>query len=220
MRVAALLSTRHDAALRLALRLGEVIALRAGPREEEPLLRGALALGAARAVRLWHPVLGATDYLGLAIALAAAAAHLDCRLLLAGDHGSGAVGPAVAERLGLPHLCGVIGAAWEEGGQGNDARLLVERRTTWGRQRLRGPAEAVLCVAAGPPAQVGRGAAGAPIEVLALEDVGLGQVDLDHRRHLLPEPGAAAVMRPTPRLFPGVDALLTRLRQDGVLPQG
>ncbi|MCS6914434.1 MAG: hypothetical protein NZ890_14470, partial [Myxococcota bacterium] len=196
-------------------------ALRAGPREEEPLLRDALALGAKRAVRLWHPVLGETDYLGLATALAAAATHLEGQLLLAGDHGGGAVGPAVAERLGWPHLCGVIGAALEEDTEGGGARLVVERRTSWGRQRLRGPAEAVLCVAAGPAAGDKRGdMAGASIEVLDLQDVGLDRLDLGHRRHLLPQAGAAPVLRPTPRCFPSADALLARLHKDGVLPRG
>jgi electron transfer flavoprotein alpha/beta subunit len=162
MSVLVLLDEHDDAALRLGLALGPVTALRAGPPEDDALLQRALRAGATRAVRLWDPVLAETDYLGLATALAAAARSLGRRLVIAGDGAEGAVGPALADRLDLPHLSGVLGAAWHtpEGGAEGDRRLEVERRTTAGRQRLRGPAEAVLCVAAGAaPAGIADGAA-------------------------------------------------------------
>lgn len=182
-----------DPLLQAALELfrgAEVVVLRAGPESEDQSLR---RVTAARAVRLWHPVLEVTDYLGLATALAAAIRTLDARLVLAGDRGRGAVGPAVAERLDLPHLCGVLSARL--GAEG----LEVERHTSAGPQHLRGPAEAVLCLLPSRPStrpqppEDGLAEPKVEVEVLTLEQVGLSAAELLHRRRLAVGPDAPVV---------------------------
>jgi hypothetical protein len=158
VRAAVLLHLTEDAPLRLALSLGveELVAVRAGPAvdAEEAALSRALSAGAHRAVRIWDPALPGLDYLGLATILSGVIRALDCRLVIAGDRGQGAVGPAVAERLELPHLCGVLSASLTtDAAQGaGAAELLVKRRILGGTQELRGGRDAVLCVlsAAGP----------------------------------------------------------------------
>lgn len=219
--VLVLLDAADEGPLALALGLGPVIALRAGPPEEEPLLRRALAVGAARAVRLWDPVLAETDYLGLAAALAATARTLGARLLVAGDGVEGAVGPAVADKLDVPHLSAVLGARWlASGDEGAERVLEVERRTTAGRQRLRGPGAAVLCVAAGGAAPEATASPDGNIEALSLYDVGLSAAELGHRRWLRAAPEATVVTRPQPLCFASAEELIARLRRDGVLPRG
>ena len=64
-------------------------------------------------MRLWDPGLETTDYLGVAYTLAAAVRAIGDpsatpTVILAGDRGRGVVGPAVAERLGVPLLGQVI----------------------------------------------------------------------------------------------------------------
>src|SRR5438309_2048621 len=129
MKVAALLDRADEGPLRCALRLGCTVAVRIGPPEEDELLVRALRAGAARAVRLWDPVLQEVDYLGLAQVLARLLQRLDCSLIVAGDDGRGAVGPALAERLSLPHLCAVLDAEVVKAEESEERLLLVRRRT-------------------------------------------------------------------------------------------
>jgi hypothetical protein len=234
MTVIVLLS-REDmdrALLRMARALapGRTLALRVGPGtpQEEDLLRAALCRGAGRAVRLWDPSCAGVDYLGLAHALARAVGHLGGTLVLAGDRGQGAVGPALAERLGVPHVCGVISASWagapdpEKGAAAVLPDIIVQRRTRTGIQVLRGPAGAVLCVcqqaAGGEAPGAGNGRPDAAVEVLGFQQIGLSPGELSPWRRLQPEAPAGEV--PGPPRFDTPEALLARLRRDGLWPLG
>lgn len=220
VKVCALVAPGADAVVQVARGLGETVALRVGPpgAADEAPLRRALALGAARAVRVWDPALQRADYLGLASALAATVRHLGCGLVVAGDRGHGLMGPTVAERLDLPHLCGVLGAAWIETPDG--PRLRVRRRIRAGVQELRGAAAAVLCVlgdsAADAPVALADAAA-ASIEALELEQLGLRPAELVQRRGALSPMRGGDGLHPRPLVLPSTRALLERLRRDGLL---
>ncbi|MDX9999831.1 MAG: hypothetical protein RBU30_00910 [Polyangia bacterium] len=94
-------------------------ALCVGEESEDSGLLDALALGADRAHRLWDPLLGKVDSLGVARALAAATEHLGFDLVLGGarspDESLGFVGPALAESLSISHLADADELRWAEG---------------------------------------------------------------------------------------------------------
>jgi electron transfer flavoprotein alpha subunit len=90
-----------------AVRLGAATVLTMGPPSAVDVGREATACGARRAVHLSDPVLAGADCLVTARALAAAVRRLGpVDLVLAGrsstDGSTGAIGPMVAELLGLP----------------------------------------------------------------------------------------------------------------------
>lgn len=115
---ACLLGRCEQAALAAAVRLrdalgGTLTAVALGEAmHEEPTLAAALAAGCDRAVRVHAPACEDLDYLGTAEVLRAAVDRLGCDLLVCGDRsqdqGHGALGPAMAELLGMPHLTGVL----------------------------------------------------------------------------------------------------------------
>jgi electron transfer flavoprotein alpha/beta subunit len=216
-------------AVRVAVGLGDttVITLAAESAEIEALLAETRALGATRCVRLWDEALASTDYLGVAIALAGTIRAVCGELtspptvIVCGDQGRGAVGPAVAERLGLPHLGAVIGAELVEG------RVVARRRE----------GELVRMYAAKPPLVIHVSALAAPApeaaraaeaagwteavattEAWDLAKAGIAAHELAYRRRHrteLPSAGLAApVVRP--RVFPSAAALAARLRDDGL----
>ena len=98
---------------------GEVTVLAAGPERAAGALRSCLALGADRAIHLKDDALEKTDPLGLSRALAALVRSIPHDLLLFGKYAvgtdQGAVGPMVAEMLGLPHVSGVVTLSLGEG---------------------------------------------------------------------------------------------------------
>ncbi len=87
---------------------GEVVTLTMGPHPALEAIRKALAMGAARAVQIVDDALAGSDALATGRVLAAALAHLEYELVLAGadtsDGQGGVVGAAIATRLGLPYL--------------------------------------------------------------------------------------------------------------------
>lgn len=116
----------------------------------EPASRIALRAGCARAVAVAADP-ERLDYLGIARVLAEAVRGAGPRLVLCGDqsesHRRGAVGPAVAELLGLPHLSGVQAVDVVDG----EVRCLagLDSGATWMAAEL----PALLCVRrAGRPA--------------------------------------------------------------------
>ncbi|MBA2286971.1 MAG: electron transfer flavoprotein subunit beta/FixA family protein [Ktedonobacteraceae bacterium] len=103
-----------EAAVRFKEQLGgTVLALTAGPKDAEGALRAALAIGADSAVRIWSPQAAAWGPFRVATALAAYMQKGTSQpdLILCGDSASdwssGVVGPALAEKLGLPLITGV-----------------------------------------------------------------------------------------------------------------
>jgi electron transfer flavoprotein beta subunit len=88
---------------------GEVVVITLGPPQAEEALRQCLALGADQAVRIWDRGLETISALATARILARAIESREYDLVLCGarsaDWGSGQVGPAIAEILGLPQVC-------------------------------------------------------------------------------------------------------------------
>ena len=204
--------------LGIAAGLGEVVALSVrGTSSADTTLLDALARGASRAVQVSDPIFDAVDYLAVAHTLACAVRHLCVPhgsppvVVLAGDRGRGAVGPAVAERLTLPHLGAVYGVELARD------HLLVDRQLGASVQRLRGTPPVVLaCVL---PREAPAPVAATPsveLELLDLDALHITQQELLHRRRFRPEPGAA--LPSAPRVFASVDRLADRLARDGVWP--
>lgn len=159
-----------DAAVALARGLGGTLtALSMGTDEHQgPVLAAARAAGCDAAVRVHAPDCDDLDYLGVATILGAAARTIGCDALLCGDTSenerTGAVGPAVAEILGVPHLTGVLAIAAErkgarawaapaggagEAGRGDEiTNVRVQHRSGGRIHRLRWPLPAVFCLLA------------------------------------------------------------------------
>jgi electron transfer flavoprotein beta subunit len=101
-----------EQALRTARRrIGvQITALTMGPSQASHTLRAALALGADDAVHVCDEALHGSDALATSLVLAAAARRIGFDLLLCGaassDSGMAVVPLMLAERLGLPALCG------------------------------------------------------------------------------------------------------------------
>ncbi len=199
-----------EAAVALAARLGGTLtALSMGAEEHQrPVLAAALAAGCHAAVRVHAPNCDDLDYLGVATILGTAARSLGCDALLCGDTSenerTGAVGPAVAEILGVPHLTGVLaiaagpaGAAAPKaaGGAQGDAPagapggapagalpdVMVEHRSGGCIHRLRWPLPAVFCLLAPVAADTARDtdAAARPGSEAGAADAGITTLTLD-----------------------------------------
>jgi electron transfer flavoprotein alpha/beta subunit len=110
-----------------SLKPSECVVLSWAPASDESVLRAALALGAARLIRIDTPLDLSFDPLVVADGLAQALRRLGADLILfgeeSGEHRRGVVGPMAAALLGLSHL-GPARTVRTEG-----ERLLVE---TWG----------------------------------------------------------------------------------------
>ena len=131
---ALVISTYDEHALEVALKLkeaagGTVTALCLGAPTATTALKKALAMGADQAILVSDAALLAADAFGVASALAAAIRKRGpFDLVLAGcesgDWASRAVGPLLAEELGIP--CVAYGSRVEAGGSGVQVRKVVE----------------------------------------------------------------------------------------------
>jgi electron transfer flavoprotein alpha/beta subunit len=204
----------------MATSLGETIALSCAPLDDgarvDTLLRRAIGAGAKRAVRICDSVLVGADYLATAHVLACAVRHLidapgspSSIVVLAGDRGRGAVGPAVAERLAVAHL-GAVRRVSVEG-----ERFLVDRQCGVELRRFVGTAPVVLAVAPVPPSDAAA-ASDASLESLSLETLQITAPELQYRRRFRPVVGAGP--SPRPHLVSNVEHLVDRLRRDGLWP--
>jgi electron transfer flavoprotein alpha/beta subunit len=223
MRAVALVRRLADLGLiRAAAGLGQVTALAALPDgpEARALLAAARAAGATRRVRLWEPALDSADYLGVAWALAAAVRAVVGELtaaptvILAGDRDRGAVGPAIAERLGLPLLGQVLSVELRDG-------RVVARRRARGMVRtfaVAAPALVCLPLSAGAALPAVTDEAGTEIESWSLTKVGISAAELAHRRRFAPTPAIGPTAHPLE--LADATALVARLREDGLLPPG
>jgi len=104
-----------EAAVRLKEQLGgSILAITLGPQDAEGALRAALAIGADTALRLWNPLASNwgpfTVAVSLGLCIQREAPEVDLVLCgdTSGDWSSGIVGPALAERLDLPQITGVM----------------------------------------------------------------------------------------------------------------
>lgn len=114
-----------------------ITAITAGPAASVEALRHALAMGATHAIHIaGDEVLSTRDDLFLARILAAAVRALSLKhsrtfdLILCGkqniDTDAGALGPAMAELLGLPHIGAAVGLEVAHDGQSLTARRRIE----------------------------------------------------------------------------------------------
>lgn len=217
MTVVALLSSRRAGlgvcdreALRAALSAAadlelSAVAIAATDRGAgEPALRVALRAGCDRAIAVEADP-ASLDVAPIARALADAVREVEAQLIVCGDqseaHRRGAVGPAVAEILGIPHLSGVLGV--DVAGAELRCRAHLDGQSIWFAAAL----PILLCVrAAGRPAPR-RGATTATIEVVgdATEPGELGGRELS----VNPRGGAAITESPAD--------LVRRLRDDHLI---
>ncbi len=207
-------------AVRAASPGAQLTAIAAGAAErEDPVLRRALAAGADRAIRIDDPALESVDYHGIGRVLAAASRQAGFDLLLSGDRSEdevqGAVGPAVAEQLGVPQLTGVLELSLD----GATRSLLATRRDAGAVRTLRLPLPAlVTIVSAGSAKRLGEDAAAGQrkIDTLDLAALGIQALELKHRDRCLGRAHPVRVVR-NATVVADPDELLARLRDDRLL---
>jgi electron transfer flavoprotein beta subunit len=221
---ARLCGTCDEAALRAALAARAAIpgttvtALAAGPAtSEDAVLRWALGAGVDKAVRVEDPALLTVDYQGLGRALGGAARSLGADLVLCGDRSEdevqGAVGPAVAEALGIPHVTGVhdvkvaAGAATMSRVEGGFVRTLRLKLPTL----LGVTSQSGVALPAHDKIDSVK-----PIQALDLAAVGLSAAELKHRDRCLGKAHPVRVVR-NATLVKDPDELVARLREDRLL---
>jgi len=208
MRVAALIRRPGDlVAAKLATRLGDTVALAVAPDGDE--VRAVLSSsGAGRALRLWDEALDGVDYLGVALALAGAIKTIGAiDVVVCADGGSAAVGPALAERLGWPHLGRVLDAWFEQD------RLFARRRGAKGLHKLATNPPAVLCVSESAAMLPTTGEL--KIDEWSLADASLNAAGISYRRSFRPLKTEGP--RAQPHRFDDVAQLAERLRADGLV---
>ena len=205
---------RRGGAVPLSLGLGEISAIsltRPDDAEAEGRLRALHRAGARRVVSLWDASLDETDYYGIAQVLAAAARAVGFDVLVCAEGSRGALGPAVAERLGVPHLSGVVAARL-------DGDRVIARRLAGGERRsYEAPTPLLLCVAPQPPLPVDAGPVdpGFTVERLSLASLGISSAELRWRRRFAPRPAPGPRARPL--AFADVEALADRLAAEGAI---
>jgi len=213
-------------ALQQAHPQAQLTALSAGGRRALDALRRAMALGIDAVEHLGDDSLEAADSLGVARVLAARLKQFQPHVVLCGkqalDDDQAAVGPMVAELLGIPHVCAVVRLQVDpEAGLAEVGRK-VEGEVWTGRTRL--PvlltAEKGLALPHLPVVTRVMKAMRAKIPELSLKDLGLDPAGLRGRVRRLryrPPPSRPPVTMMT-RPFPdNVAELIDRLRRAGAL---
>jgi len=212
------------ASLALRAELGaHVTAVAVGPaNREDRVLAMALRAGCDHAVRIYDADIDGLDYLGIATILAGAARRLGFDLIVCGDRSEdecqGAVGPAVAELLGVPHASAV------EDVRAGAGALIATRRGDGRLQTVRIDLPAVVGIgrfARKPEADEAaprdrRATTEVAREELDLRALGLTPAELAYRRRFI---GAAREVRSPKRvtLLPSAAALVSRLHDDRLL---
>jgi electron transfer flavoprotein beta subunit len=204
-----------------------VSVISAGPSaREDEALQHCLARGANRALRVYDDSLAGVDFYALAKVLGAVVKHAGFDLILAGDRSEdeaqGAVGPAVAESLAIPHLTAALDLKLEDGAAVITRRDRGQLRTL----KLGLPALVTVTrydggVAPGVTEGDARGDSDkqeehAQIEALDLEAIGLAAAELKHRDRCLGRPTPVRVAR-NATVVAEADDLLARLREDHLL---
>ena len=197
------LSAADECALELALRQAErtatsVLAVSAGGRAADAVLRQAIEAGAGRAVRV-DVVAGADS---AAVAAVLAAEVRGCSWVWCGAHsldrGSGSVPAFVAGHLGAAQALGVASVESDPSGS-----LVVERRLDGGRREvLRVRAPAVISVEAGV----------APLRRAALASaIAANAATIEHRAASAPDPlpSRRRAYRPRARVLLGPEPTLS-----------
>jgi electron transfer flavoprotein beta subunit len=186
---------------------GSVTAVTVGPPEADAVLRVALGVGAARAVRVDLTLEAPSELVAAALAPVIAGADLvwcgDASL----DRGSGSVPAFLAARLGAAQALGLIAIELLGGERGRDdaASVMAIRRLDGGRrERLHATAPAVLSVE-GSTARLRRASVGSSLGARKAEiELVAGPAFVE------PASRATRPFRPRPRVLPppqGDDAL-------------
>jgi electron transfer flavoprotein alpha/beta subunit len=148
-----------------------LVAITAGPPADEVCLEAALRAGAPRAVRLWEAAVPEADLRTLCGLLGAGLFRMGYDLVLTGqrsaDWGTGALGPALAHFLGIPHVTSVIGAEASAG------ELKVEHLRDDEIVSLSVQLPALLAVAEGPARALADLEQHPSVELMNLEDTTL-----------------------------------------------
>jgi electron transfer flavoprotein beta subunit len=163
----------------------EVVVVSVGADEVDESLRKCLAKGADRAVRVWDAAVEDSDSIAIARVLAAVARREAPDMLFAGvqasDQSFASTGIATAAFLGWPHAAVVTQLNYSPG-----AKSAVFRRELEGgllhEVEIQCPAVLTIQLGINTPRYASlrsiKQAAAKPIEVLTLEDVGLGSADV------------------------------------------
>jgi electron transfer flavoprotein beta subunit len=161
---------------------GEVTLVSMAPNNEVSGLRTALAMGAAKAILISDETLKGSDALSTAKVLAAAITRAQPDLVLAAtestDGYTGTTPAQVAELLGWPS---VTFAKHIEAG---DGKVIVDRQTEAGYDRVECPLPALVTVTAGvvepryPSFKGIMAAKNKPVEQLTVADLGLSPSDV------------------------------------------
>ncbi len=198
----------------------DAVAIAVGPaRREDRVLAMALRAGCARGVRITGEATDDLDYLGLAEILAAAVRKVGATIAVCGDvsvdERVGAVAPALAELLALPHVTGVRAA------RSIDGMIEVEHAAASGVLTLRLAPPLVIAMVA-PPVRGRDEAAPAPAAATqSLLSYELEELGLDPRR-LAPRRALAGRLRPLrgarqATILGSASELVARLRDEHVL---
>ena len=163
----------------------EVVVVSVGADEVDESLRKCLAKGADRAVRVWDAAVEDSDSIAIARLLAAVARREAPDMLFAGvqssDQSFASTGIATAAFLGWPHAAVVTNLNYSPG-----AKSAVFRRELEGgllhEVEIQCPAVLTIQLGINTPRYASlrsiKQAAARPIEVLSLEDVGLGSAEV------------------------------------------
>jgi electron transfer flavoprotein beta subunit len=152
----------------------QVTALAVGPaRYEQRALQLALRAGCDRAVGVLYPAADSVDYLGVARVIAAALRRDPVDLVVCGsrsqDEVVGAVGPAVAELLDLPHLSSLVDLSLQDG------TIVAVRRAAGKLHRFSCRPPLVACIDEFRRAAVDGARAASRAEVVSVQ---LGELDV------------------------------------------
>ena len=215
-------SLADQAALEWGLRLaercgGHVVVVTVGVEAAESMLRDALAVGAARAVRVPVGEHEQPSSLAVARALADVLRPLAPAMAICGDwsldRGSASVPPFLAAELGMGQVCGLVGidlgaghiATGEPGGPGGPADFTVERRLDGGRREQSAVDGPTVLTVEGAAATLRR----APLAgVLAARAAAIDVVPPAAPLEPSPEPIRSGPFRPRARLLDGPDPSL------------
>ena len=216
-------SLADQAALEWGLRLaercgGHVVVVTVGVEAAESMLRDALAVGAARAIRVPIGEHEQPSSLAVARAMADALRPFDPAMAVCGDwsldRGSASVPPFLAAELGMGQVCGLVGidlSARDSGsGTAGFAGFTVERRLDGGRREQSAVDGPTVLTVEGAAATLRR----APLAgVLAARAAVISVLPPSVPLEPSPEPIRSRPFRPRARLLDGPDpALAPRTR--------
>ena len=170
---------------------GKVTAITLGPERSVEVLRTAIAMGVDEAHLISDSSLQERDEVSTARVLAEAAKKIGYDLILCGreafDDSSGAVGPMVAEFLGIPAVSVVTRVEVHP----EERKAVVEREMEGGKEEIELPLPALLTAQKGlneprvPPVMGVMKAMKAEIKRWSLEDLGLDAEEVAPRRKII-----------------------------------